>query len=233
MQTTSIIVVTHNATDSLKVCVNSILRHTDDYELIVIANAAPTESTDFLKSLDCFILDNHTNEGYAKACNQGVNYATSEFVCILNDDCEVTPNWLSNMLVILKNDSTIGAVGPISNNVSGIQNANSTLPNNYASPIQIVRLVGHCILTRKDTYLSVGGLDPQFTAAYDDDDFCLKLYKQGFTNRVAVKSLVLHSGSSSWKHNPDYEQEVIRSRQRFFEKWQGSIRQTEEGYIIP
>jgi O-antigen biosynthesis protein len=232
MQTTSIIIVTHKATDSLIRCVTSISHYTTDYELVVVANASPPETFAFLETADCMVLHNQTNEQYARACNKGVNYASSDFVCIMNDDCEATPNWLSNMLPVLKSDQKIGAVGPVSNNVSGIQNANTTPPNNYAPPIKTIRLVGHCILTRKDTYLDVGGLDPSFQGAYDDDDFCMKLYKAGYINRIAVNSLVLHSGSASWKDQPDFQEQIIRSRQLFFDKWAGSIKRTEWGYTI-
>lgn len=64
---------------------------------------------------------NDSNIGFPAAVNQGIQCANSKYILIANNDIILTKDWLSRLIQIAKSDNRIGIVGPISNEVSGVQ----------------------------------------------------------------------------------------------------------------
>ncbi len=121
---TSIIVLTYNQLALTKQCLESIWKHTnnDCIEVIVIDNGSHDGTRDYLKQITSIkAIFNKTNEGFAKACNQGLEAASGDNILFLNNDTVVTNQWLEPMIKLLYQDDKIGMVGPVSNYVSGPQ----------------------------------------------------------------------------------------------------------------
>ncbi|MFZ4847442.1 glycosyltransferase [Enterococcus casseliflavus] len=240
---TSIIVLTYNQLALTKQCLESIWKHTnnDCIEVIVIDNGSHDDTRDYLKQITSIkAIFNKTNEGFAKACNQGLEVASGDNILFLNNDTVVTNQWLEPMIKLLYQDDKIGMVGPVSNYVSGPQQ----VPVNYTNVEEIedfsrlyclqqrgrskavLRLVGFCLLVKKKVLDQVGGFDERFVGgSFEDDDLSLRVLQAGYQLKIALDSFVHHHGHATFTGNPDLSisQLYEENRQRFIDKWKVDV----------
>lgn len=240
---TSIIVLTYNQLALTKQCLESIWKHTnnDCIEVIVIDNGSHDGTRDYLKQITSIkAIFNKTNEGFAKACNQGLEVASGDNILFLNNDTVVTNQWLEPMIKLLYQDDKIGMVGPVSNYVSGPQQ----VPVNYTNVEEIedfsrlyclqqrgrskavLRLVGFCLLVKKKVLDEVGGFDERFVGgSFEDDDLSLRVLQAGYQLKIALDSFVHHHGHATFTGNPDLSisQLYEENRQRFINKWKVGV----------
>ncbi|MGE1080296.1 glycosyltransferase [Bacillus subtilis] len=240
---TSIIVLTYNQLALTKQCLESIWKHTnnDCIEVIVIDNGSHDGTRDYLKQITSIkAIFNKTNEGFAKACNQGLEVASGDNILFLNNDTVVTNQWLEPMIKLLYQDDKIGMVGPVSNYVSGPQQ----VPVNYTNVEEIedfsrlyclqqrgrskavLRLVGFCLLVKKKVLDQVGDFDERFVGgSFEDDDLSLRVLQAGYQLKIALDSFVHHHGHATFTGNPDLSisQLYEENRQRFIDKWKVDV----------
>lgn len=240
---TSIIVLTYNQLALTKQCLESIWKHTnnDCIEVIVIDNGSHDGTRDYLKQITSIkAIFNKMNEGFAKACNQGLEVASGDNILFLNNDTVVTNQWLEPMIKLLYQDDKIGMVGPVSNYVSGPQQ----VPVNYTNVEEIedfsrlyclqqrgrskavLRLVGFCLLVKKKVLDQVGGFDERFVGgSFEDDDLSLRVLQAGYQLKIALDSFVHHHGHATFTGNPDLSisQSYEENRQRFIDKWKVDV----------
>lgn len=98
----SVIVLNYNGKPFLDACVASLEAQTfQDFELILVDNASQDGSWDHMvaKWEDRHLLiNNETNLGYAEGNNVGLRRARGRFLVVLNNDTEVAPNWLEELV---------------------------------------------------------------------------------------------------------------------------------------
>ena len=182
------------------------------------------------------LIRNEKNLGFAKGCNQGIEAAKGEYILLLNNDVNVTPNWLSDLQDYLKSSKDIGIVGPMTNNISGPQQvpkvgyssitdldeyARSFREKNHYRRIPFRRIVGFCMLFRRELVDRIGLLDESFgTGNFEDDDFCLRAELAGYRNMIAGDVFIHHFGSRSFIGNKiDYRKTMKGNHNHFQEKW--------------
>ncbi len=221
----------------------SIWKHTnnDCIEVIVIDNGSHDGTRDYLKQITSIkAIFNKMNEGFAKACNQGLEVASGDNILFLNNDTVVTNQWLEPMIKLLYQDDKIGMVGPVSNYVSGPQQ----VPVNYTNVEEIedfsrlyclqqrgrskavLRLVRFCLLVKKKVLDQVGGFDERFVGgSFEDDDLSLRVLQAGYQLKIALDSFVHHHGHATFTGNPDLSisQLYEENRQRFIDKWKVDV----------
>jgi GT2 family glycosyltransferase len=119
----SIVIVTYNTYDEIKLCIDSILVNTTypNYEIIVVDNNSTDETSTFLckvkqQHVHIKIILNPDNLGFAAAANQGLRTASGEILVLLNSDVIVPRGWLRGMLRCLS-DPQVGLVGPVTNSI--------------------------------------------------------------------------------------------------------------------
>ncbi|MDP2035798.1 MAG: glycosyltransferase, partial [Ignavibacteria bacterium] len=123
----SILTLTYNALDYTKEFVSSLQEHTSiDYELVAIDNCSSDDSASYLTNLsksnsNIRVILNKVNLGFPAAINQGILECNGNYIVIVNNDIVLTEGWLERMIEVAESDSRIGLVGPISNEVSGLQ----------------------------------------------------------------------------------------------------------------
>src|SRR3990172_10853906 len=83
-------------------------------EVLMVNNGSTDDSAEFLKEKypNIKVLEIKKNRGYAGANNLGVKRATGKYILFLNNDTNVTPNFLEPLVEKIENDKTIGAVQP-------------------------------------------------------------------------------------------------------------------------
>ncbi len=183
------------------------------------------------------VLTNRVNQGFAAGCNQGARVARGDVIVFLNNDTIVFEGWLDELLSPFA-DPQIGAVGPRSNRVSGLQliedvpyraedmasirDFASTWQRTHSGQIsECARLVGFCLAVRTEVFQAVDGFDEGYVVGgYEDDDLCMKLRGEGLRLMVAHGSFVHHLAHVSFDSNRvDWRQQEKANQRRFREKW--------------
>ncbi|MBN2643632.1 MAG: glycosyltransferase, partial [Victivallales bacterium] len=241
----SIVILTFNQLEYTKKCIASIKKHTpEEHEIVFIDNGSTDGTVKWLRKLaaensNYRLIENRENLGFAKGCNQGIEAARGEYVLLLNNDVVVTPNWLSGMLEVFRGGhSNTGIVGPMTNNISGPQRVidvgyqSMNELDGYAATfretyryrrIPLRRIVGFCMLFKKELADRVGFLDEKFgTGNFEDDDYCLRATLLGYKNVVAGDVFIHHYGSRSFIGNRiDYSSLLYENKSGFNRKWSG------------
>jgi FkbM family methyltransferase len=234
---TSIVILTHDQIAFTRMCVESIQRFTDEpYELIFVDNASSDGTLAYLNAVPgAKVIANPENRGFPAGANQGIQVATGRQVLLLNNDTVVTTGWLHRLLRALYSDPAIGLVGPCSNCVSGEQQ----VPVRYQDlhgldgfawdwgkahdkeRAETDRLIGFCLLIRREVIDQVGLLDERFgVGCFEDDDYCLRALKAGFRAVLARDSFVHHFGGRTFVGSGVPYDELLRTNQKLFQdKW--------------
>ena len=239
---TSIIILTWNQLSFTQACLTSIAEHTPEpYELIVIDNFSSDGTVAWLRTQAALdrritVIENTVNRGFAAGCNQGIAAAKSDFILLLNNDTVVTEGWLSGMREPLERYPDAGIIGPMTNSASGVQVVSSA---DYASLDELQtfattfradyryriimqrRVVGFCMLFRRELVDTIGLLDESFGSGnFEDDDYCLRAELAGYRNLIAGDVFVHHFGGATFEGNKvDYSQAMMKNMLTFKKKW--------------
>lgn len=235
---TSIIIPTYNKVSLLMDCIQSIQQHTTDpYELIVVDNASDDGTSHYLQSLKPYarIIQNSSNRGFAGAVNQGMKAARGSTLLILNNDTVVTSEWLTNLLTCVNSNSKIGLVGPVTNYIGGEQQIDVPYDSidemhafaksyNHSDPVKwhsTSRLVGYCVIMRRDTFERIGYFDEGFRIGNcEDDDYGLRTQLHGLDLMIAFDTFIHHEGSASMKALGDQFEPIYQANLEYYsQKW--------------
>jgi GT2 family glycosyltransferase len=103
MASCSVIMVSYHTGPVLFASVKSALGQPQLAELIVVDNGNPPDAVARLQQLAqseprLRVLTGHGNIGFSAACNLGAKEVTDEFLLLLNPDCLLPPNALTDMM---------------------------------------------------------------------------------------------------------------------------------------
>jgi GT2 family glycosyltransferase/acetyltransferase-like isoleucine patch superfamily enzyme/2-polyprenyl-3-methyl-5-hydroxy-6-metoxy-1,4-benzoquinol methylase/Flp pilus assembly protein TadD/glycosyltransferase involved in cell wall biosynthesis len=239
---TSIIILTYNQLKHTKLCLQSIEEHTPQpHELILVDNGSTDGTLDYLQEYanlhhNVRVIANKKNLGFAAGNNQGLSVANGSYVLLLNNDTVVAEGWLARMLSVFERFSNVGIVGPVTNNISGPQQVKEATYNSLeemhpfakqrssahiGETIESFRVVGFCLLAKREVIDRIGGLDEQFGSGnFEDDDFCLRAAAAGYKARIAQDAFIHHTGSQTFKGaGINYQQSLERNWKIFKTKW--------------
>ena len=238
---TSIVILAYNNLVHTRACIESIMQHTrEPYEIVLVDNGSGDGTADYLNSLkNVRVIRNETNLGFVRGCNQGIKASEGSYILLLNNDTVVAENWLTNLISCIESNPKIGLVGPLSNYVSGAQlievNYNDldemqqfALRFNHRDPekyMVVDRLVGFCLLIKKEVIDNIGLLDEQFgTGNYEDDDYCVRARRAGYRLVCARDTFVHHFGVATFLETDGiggYKRRLAVNESKFLEKWSG------------
>lgn len=109
----SVIIVSWNGLHWLKKNLKTFEKVTyKNYEIILVDNASTDGTVEWVKQRypNVRILKLLKNEGFAEANNRGFEISKGKFVLFLNNDVEVTPSFISELVVVLNGNASIGGV---------------------------------------------------------------------------------------------------------------------------
>ena len=240
----SIVVVTWECAEHLRVLVDSINRHlSGDHELIVVDNASsddPEEAVGRREGANRFIALER-NLGFGAAANAGVEAAAHDGVVLLNPDTVLLDASLDD-LVELGLDRR-GLAGPQLLNPDGSAQPSAsgppvgmwpwvgavlpgglqprallarTEPWRLRSTAQVAWLTGACIAAPADTLRALGPFDPAIHLYGEDMDLGLRADRAGVRSFFCpeVCRIVHHSGASATLRYPDGPADEVAKARR-------------------
>lgn len=240
----SVIVLTCNALEHTQRCVASLLEHTDSrHELIFVDNGSTDGTVAWLGELArcqprVQVILNEANLGFAAGNNVGLAAARGDFMVLLNSDTVVTAGWLPRLLRPALADPRVGLVGPVTNNITGVQKlarvgyqqrtldgldafAARHAATHEGQSAPALWIVGFCLLIRREVVERLGGLDEIFGRGnYEDTDYCLRAFLAGYRSVVAQDCFIHHVGSASFDAaGVDYGNQISGNFEIFRRKW--------------
>ena len=251
----SIVVLTCNQLPVTRLCVESLFRHTRDFELILVDNGSTDGTVAYLQELasrhpNVRLILNRRNLGFPAGCNQGMAAARGRYVVLLNNDTVVSEGWLEGLIAAAQADM-VGIVGPRTNRIIGPQMVPSVSydPDSlqgfdafvrawreeHGRVLPVHRVIGFCMLIRREVLDRIGGLDPAFgTGNFEDDDYCIRAQLAGFRVAVADGVFIHHFGSVTFREQRiDYQALMERNWRLFKAKWGiPKDRALEDGYAL-
>jgi len=249
---TSIVILTYNGFEYTRRCIESIRAFTHTpYELIVVDNGSTDGTVDYLKSQkDIKLIQNKTNRGFAVGNNQGIEASKGDFIVLLNNDTVVTDGWLIRLLQGFRLSPKVGMVGPKSNYVQNLLQEEKNVPYENMEEMQAfaekfsrknknvywttTKLVGFCLVMKREVVESIGLLDESFGLGnFEDDDYCVRARKAGYYLVVAGDVFIHHYGNRSFKENKiSYEKMMRENLRKFREKWKNDVEFRDERYYL-
>jgi GT2 family glycosyltransferase len=239
----SIVVVTYNGLVFTRLCLESLLAHSQSpaFEVVVVDNDSRDGTRAYLAELarcceSIRLILNDRNRGFAPAVNQGLAASRGELLILLNNDTIVPPDWLQRLCGRLS-EHTTGLVGPTTNrgwNESEIDVSYRTYGellefarrraekrSGATRPIRMPAMF--CVGFRRDLYERVGPLDERYEVGnFEDEDYALRCGAAGYNLLLAEDVFVHHFGEASFGKlyaSGERGRVFAANRGRFEEKW--------------
>ena len=223
----SILIPNKDHTDDLEKCLHSIWTKTswENFEVIVIENNSTDPATfAYYETLpsrfaDCRVVYYKGVFNFSAINNFGATFAEGEHLLLLNNDIEVLSHDFLRELLSYSQRPDVGAVGAklyypddTIQHAGVLMGINGSAGHSHKSyPRTAVgdmyRLVttqnymavtGACLMTKASLYRAFYGLDEEkFAVAYNDVDYCLKLWQRGLLNVYTPRAEAYHYESKS------------------------------------
>lgn len=227
MPKVSIIIPTRDQSKILDRCLNSIFSKTtyDDYEVLVLDNQSEEIDTTrvfekYLSSNDNFkVVAADIDFNYSEIMNIGVKAATGDVIVLLNNDTEVIQvDWLEKLAgyAVQKGTGAVGVklkygdetiqhagvftgVGKVASHAfNGTESNKIEQFGRLTVPYDYLAVTAACMAVEKKKYEEAGGLDQKnLTVAFNDVDFCIRLFEKGYYNVLVPEIELYHHESKS------------------------------------
>lgn len=194
------------------------------------------------------------NFGFGYAVNVGIKDAVYETVMVVNSDSYVVDGSISEMILSFNKTSGNEIWSPINVDRegnyldSGRFNRNflefvldnsvigectkifrlgtkKPLPNITSDLIEVEQIYGTCFVTRKSSFLEVGGFDKRFFMYYEDLDLCDR-FQESFSvkPKIFLNAKIVHMVRGSKKRNELVNLNLLKSKYIYVKKRFGIAR---------
>ncbi|MDD5670267.1 MAG: glycosyltransferase family 2 protein, partial [Candidatus Omnitrophica bacterium] len=236
MHNVDIVIVTYNAKAKLGRCIRSIRKNTRHipYTLTIVDNHCTDGTSDFLKSLgDMKIITSRKNLGFSGGANLALKATSAKYIALVDDDAEVTQNWLKKLYHQINQRPDIGIVGckiifpdrmifcaeielsPGYCHAMG-HGERDNRQRDYIKTVDAV--CGACWLMRRGVIKKIGFFDEQFfPCKYEDCDYCLRATRAGFQVVYEGKVSIIHHNLN--RDGKSKIKALTKNRRLFMRKW--------------
>ncbi|WP_423792389.1 glycosyltransferase family 2 protein [Methanocaldococcus indicus] len=214
----SIIIVTHNRLDKLKILLESLV--SDNYpkkEIIVVDNASTDNTPDIIKKY-CekfpyiFYVKNDKNYFPAKGRNIGAKYAKGKYLFFIDDDGAVDKDTINKLVEVLESDEKVGLVAPVIlywnsdiiwcaggyndlfTSLTKYLHRNKKLSevNLPKQPYEIDHMP-HTFMVRKECFDKLGGFYEKYKIMYEESELAIRIKKLGYKVLAVPSAIAYHN----------------------------------------
>ena len=223
----SVLIPNKDHTADLDRCLTSLYQNAgyDNFEVLVIENNSTDPATEaYYQTLPdrfarCRVVRYQGAFNFSAINNFGAQFAKGEHLLLLNNDIEILSGDFLRELLSYSQRPDVGAVGAklyypddTIQHAGVLMGINGSAGHSHKSYPRtavgdLYRLVttqnymavtGACLMTKASLYRAAGGLDEEkFAVAYNDVDYCLKLWQQGLHNVYTPRAEAYHYESKS------------------------------------
>jgi GT2 family glycosyltransferase len=242
----SIVIPIFNQIDLTLKCLKALTLHTPEisYEVILVDDCSTDPSADRLNRVpNLRLIRNATNQGFVRNCNRGAAAASGKFLVFLNNDTEVQPGWLAQLLKTFASRKDAGLVGAKLLYPSGLlQEAGGIIWNdgsgwNYGKNDQPGRpeynylkeadyCSGACIAIPREFFDQIGRFNLRYVPAYyEDTDLAFQVRAHGRKVYLQPASIVVHHEgvSSGTSTTSGVKQHQVTNAVKFREAWREQL----------
>jgi hypothetical protein len=184
----SVLVVNLNNLKFTKDCINDLISQDCEFNLTIIDQNSSEEGTkEYFSTLPSNVefIKNEANIPLNHLWNWFVEKSNTPYICLLNNDVRIAPNFLSSAIQVFEKEPGVGFVNHVSNNV---EYQSWSLELNYKI-IDTAYRQGWDPIFRKECYNSIPN---ELSFFYGDDYIYSKLYSSGMKGAYVLNSPIIH-----------------------------------------
>lgn len=193
-------------------------------EIYLADNASTDDSVAFTEKHfpQVKIIRNASNSGFAGGYNEALQHVKADIFVLLNQDVEVSPDWIAPVVAQMQADTNIAASQPKLRayhdresfeyagaaggwmDILGYTFCRGRILyttekdlGQYDDPQDIFWATGAALFIRSECFFGVGGFDPYFFAHMEEVDLCWRLQRAGYRITYCPASVVYHVGGGS------------------------------------
>lgn len=166
-------IVSYNSQGVLGACLEAL---PDGIHVRVFDNASSDGTVDLIRQRfpDVELIAGDENVGFGRGHNANLEQTTTPFALILNPDCFLNADALTEMLSILREHANVALVGPGVDGEVALEGRYQAVGTGESNPGHVEQLSGHCVLMRVSSFSEIGFFDPNLFLFYEDTDLCSK-----------------------------------------------------------
>ncbi|MER3522543.1 MAG: hypothetical protein C4326_00385 [Ignavibacteria bacterium] len=223
-------ILTHNALEYTKRCLQSIERTTPaPYRIVVVDNASTDGTPQWLA--ECGIENLHyvlieKNLGVPGGRNRLIceimpSLEPSEFVLFLDNDVELLDGWYLPFLHLFQKEPTVGIAGVVGHSIIVGKDRRDLLPAPTQQAEEVDLVSGFFMLMRSDAIRAVGFFDETLGRFWhEDDDYCIRAKGAGFRVFAVPTKAVFHHAHKSGVALPSIAKGGSPENQKYLaKKW--------------
>jgi len=232
----SAIVISYNGMQFLDDCMRTLSEDLADldHEIIVVDNGSHDGSPEFIAEHcpDARLIRNDANLGFAPAVNIGLKAARGEYLYVLNQDLRFRKGTARTLLGRLKQDESIGMIGPKYVGFDGkLQWSARAFPSyrhvfyrallldrlfakhrefggwrmrwfDHETEMFVDQPMGAVMLIPRRVIEAVGYMDETFPILFNDVDYCRRMKASGYKLLYYPEAVVEHFVGGSTRKRP-------------------------------
>jgi len=223
----SCIIVSYRSLESLKICVESIMKQVGvEFEVVVVDNDSGDGTEEYLNKLYIKTILLDKNRGFGAAVNLAAKKAEYKYLFIINPDTIMPQDTLGKLFQFAESRSDYGLIAPILEYPDGKSQLSArSLPRrrdfllSRGSPLYRLRITGEkeagyivpinnepaeipavsatAIMVKTELFNGIGGFDERFFMYLEDIDLCRRLGDKGLPIILLPDVKIKHSWRES------------------------------------
>lgn len=241
-----VVIVNYNGGTILGDCMRSVLREdVRAAQIIIVDNGSQDNSLAIIErdAPGTTIIRNACNAGFARAVNQGLAHAQSDFVLLLNNDAQLQPGALQAFAdafdqipdMVIAGGQLHYADGRLQNSIAPLPTLTAEFlprallklisPHRFQGklatdiPVAVESVIGACLAVRRSGLPRLGLLDEDYFFFLEETEWCQRAWRLGFQVNYVPAARALHAqGQTANRFRTAARIEFHRSKLIFFKK---------------
>jgi len=173
---------------------------------------------DLILKRSLFLIKNDINYGFAEGNNIGIRFALNklnpDYILLLNNDTNVDPFFLNELVKVAESDLDTGVLGPTVyeyKNPSEVQSAGTKIYWNKGEAVNLIApqnkssdkyeevdsVIGCALLARSELFYKIGYLNAAYFAYLEETEWCVRAHKASYKIVYVPKAKIWHKGGAT------------------------------------
>ncbi|HEY3361715.1 MAG TPA: glycosyltransferase family 2 protein [Methanosarcina sp.] len=237
----NIVILNWNGKENTINCLESLKLTTySNYKVIIVDNGSTDGSVKYFKNHypEIELIENKENLGFAEGNNVAIKRILGrgeiKYICLLNNDTLVKPDWLEYLVSALESDGNIGSCQPkilslinpeiidavgISINKYGLagQDGNNEKDlGQYNKKLEIFGVCAGAALYRAKMLNQIGLFDKDFFAYYEDVDLAIRARLFGWKSVCVPQAVIYHIHSATLGNESPFKKYLLERNSYYY-----------------